>query len=173
MADLEIRGSKQPYHFAEPMPIAKAKEFLKRCTESTYQLAVAGLMTIATELKRSGHEVAACAMIGGSGRRLGSIEAILAAHPAIHTAEGERYRDAIAHACKHRKLPLAIVRQKELPEMAEAALGMSRKYVEEQLLSLGKTVGTPWAEDQKLAALAAWVAMATASRRPRKMAALA
>ena len=171
LADPEIRGAKQPYHAAEPMPMAKAKEFLKRCSDSTYKLAVASVTAAIGELKRNGHEVVSCGMMGGSGRMPDTLEAILASHAAIHTAEGELYRDAIAHACERCKFPLTRVREKEALTVAESALGLTADQITERISALGKTVGSPWAQDQKLAALAAWVAVTNATRLRRKKAA--
>lgn len=173
LADPEIRGSKQPYHSAEPLPTAKAKEFLKRCTDSTFKLAVASLTTMLAELKQNGHVTVGGMMIGASGRMLGSVEEILSSHPAIHTAEGEFYRDAVTHACGHCKLAIGMIRQKEILEVAQTALGFTQDKIEEQIIALGKTVGSPWTQDQKLAALAAWIAVVTAPVKRQKNAASA
>ena len=51
LCDTSIRGSKQPYHTAEPMPLSKAAAFLHRCTVATDGLAVRALQTIAAELE--------------------------------------------------------------------------------------------------------------------------
>jgi hypothetical protein len=171
LADPEIRGSKQPYHSAEPMAMARAKEFLKRCTDSTYKLAVAGVTAAITELKRNEHEVVTCGMLTGSGRMPGSVEAILASHPAIHTAEGELYRDAIGHACDRCKLLLVRIREKDALEWAAVALRTSRVAINSRMSALGKSVGPPWAQDQKLAALAAWVALTEIAGAQRRKAA--
>jgi hypothetical protein len=172
LADAEIRGSKQPYHEAEPMPLVKAKEYLRRCTDSTYKLAVASVMAALGELQQNGHEVVGCGMLTGSGRMPESVEGILASHAAIHTAEGELYRNAIAHACERCKLALTRVREKEAFEIAETALGLTRNQITDRISAMGRTVGPPWTQDQKLAAMAAWVAVSSATGvRRRKIAA--
>lgn len=160
LADPAIRGSKQPFHAAEPMPLPMARVFLRRCEDRTCALAVAAIRDIARALDHRGREVAACALIAGSGRVPDSIDAILASHAAIHTAEGELYRDAIAHACEHCKLPLLRIREKEAMAAAESALGITSAQIQSHLVSMGRAVGAPWTQDQKLAALAAWVALA-------------
>lgn len=89
-----------------------------------------------------------------------SVEAILASHPAIHTAEGELYRNAVAHACERCNLALTRVREKEAFEIAEKSLGLTQKQIADRISALGRTMGPPWAQDQKLAALVAWVTLA-------------
>lgn len=73
-------------------------------------------------------------------RALPPLDAILAAHPLIHTAEGELYRAAIADAC--RAVGLAVVLGAAVAE-----------------LDLEKP-GPPWGKDQRDAAGMAWSALA-------------
>jgi hypothetical protein len=165
LCDPAIPGSKQPFHTAEPMELPKAMAFLKRCEDRSYTLAVDAFKDAAKSLEKRGHVVVACGLMASSGRALPSIEAILASHAAIHSAEGELYRDAIAHACERSRVPLLRIREKEAFAFAEQALGLSAQRIQDRLAAMGRTVGSPWTQDQKLAALAAWVALATVNRK--------
>jgi hypothetical protein len=165
LADPAIAGSKQPFHTAEPMELPKAKAFLKRCKDRSYALAFESLKDVTKSLERRGHVVVACGMMAGSGRVLDSVEAILASHAAIHSAEGELYRDAVAHACERTGIPLLRVREKVAFAAAEEALGLPASRIQDQLAAIGRSVGPPWTQDQKLAALAAWISLATRKRR--------
>ena len=171
LADAEIPGSKQLYHAAEPMPTVEAKRYLRRCIDATYQLAIASLETILHALRHGGNEVIAGAMLAGYGTLPQSVEKILASHPAIHMAEGELYRTAIVRACEACKLPVVRIKEKEVFTLAERAVGLRRKQIEHRIGILGKALGPPWTQDQKLAAVAAWVTLASAKRR-RKAAAV-
>ena len=165
LADSAIPGSKQPFHTAEPMPLPKAKAFLKRCEERSYELAVASVRDVLSSWKKRGREVVACGLIASSGRVPDSIEAILASHAAIHSAEGELYRDAVAYACERCRLPLLRVKLKEVFLAAEASLHKPSAQIRSALASMGREAGPPWAEDQKLAALAAWIALVASGAR--------
>ena len=165
LADPAIAGSKQPFHTAEPMELPKAKAFLKRSKDRTYALAVEALKDVTKSLDKRGHVVVACGMMASSGRVLNSVEAILASHAAIHSAEGELYRDAVAHACERSHVPLLKIREKAAFAAAEEALGLPASRIQDQLAAIGRSVGSPWAQDQKLAALAAWIALASATRK--------
>jgi len=164
-ADPEIPGSKQPFHAAEPMPIVKAEAFLKRCTQSTQLLAIDALRDCIAKLKNDGHEVCACGLLSAAGRVPDSLAAILASHAAIHAAEGEFYRAAVAHACYVLNLPLARVREKEVMDIAAQAIGVTPAAITNKIAALGKQIGPPWSADQKLAALAAWVALVRTDRK--------
>ena len=48
-------------------------------------------------------------------------------------------------------------------EQGEAALGVAPDELRTWLDALRREIGSPWAEDQKLAALAAWIALARSS----------
>jgi hypothetical protein len=165
LCDPTIPGSKQPFHTAEPMDLPKAKAFLKRCEDRSYALAAEAFEGVAKSLEKRGHVLVACGLMASSGRVLPSMEAILASHAAIHSAEGELYRDAIAHACERSGVPLLRIREKDAFPIAEQALGLSASRIQDRLAAMGRTVGSPWTQDQKLAALAAWVALATSTRK--------
>jgi hypothetical protein len=45
-------------------------------------------------------------------------------------------------------------------EQGESALGVARDELRHWIDQLRREVGPPWAQDQKLAALAAWIALA-------------
>lgn len=171
LADARIHGSKQPFHTAEPMPLAKAKAFLKRCESRSYALATESVKSIVKTWEHRGREIVACGLIGASGRVPDSVEAILASHAAIHSAEGELYRDAIAHACERAHLPLLRIKQKEIFSAAAETLGKSTTQIQSALVAMGRDVGPPWGEDQKLAALAAWVALASGTGQAHRKAA--
>jgi hypothetical protein len=84
---------------------------------------------------------------------------ILASHPMIHTAEGEFFRQAFRDACAELKIPVAGVRERELDERANNALGKHAALVKKKISSTGKILGAPWTTDQKAAALAAALAL--------------
>ena len=170
IADAGIPGSKQPFHTAEPMTLPKAKTFLEKCEQRSYALAVEHVSDVLKVWRHRGREIVACGLIAASGRVPDSVEAILASHAAIHSAEGEFYRDAIAHACEHLRLPVLRIKQKEVFSAASAALGKTESQIKAMLASMGRDCGPPWAEDQKLAALAAWVALVTRPSARRKAA---
>jgi len=86
-------------------------------------------------------KAAAVGVIGSASRLPDSLEAILAAHPFVHAAEGELFRRALLDAAGPRGV---------LVPPAAARDAIER---------IAKPIGPPWAQDQKLAAAAAWIAL--------------
>jgi hypothetical protein len=75
---------------------------------------------------------------------------ILGAHPLIHTAEGEFFRQAVRQACESLQMPVTAIRAREIDAGANKANELQRS-----IAGLGRTVGPPWTKDHKTAALAA------------------
>jgi hypothetical protein len=77
-------------------------------------------------------------------------------HPPV--AEGLAVRDALRAAAARCGLALTETDEKSLPEMGPACLGLTTGQVDATLAAFGTAAGRPWRKEQKLAALAAWVA---------------
>jgi hypothetical protein len=158
-ADPAIRGSKQPFHAAESLKLPDAEALIKKCTESTRRLSRQALQTAIGDLRGKGYEVIGCGVILGSGRPLPALEAILASHALLHTAEGEFYRLALVEAGEHCGLAVAGVKEREAYEQAAAQLHISTDELQSRIAALGRGIGPPWTQDQKYAALVGWLAL--------------
>jgi hypothetical protein len=148
IADPHLPGSKQPYHAAAELPFPMAEASLRKALESSRALALDEISTSIEHLRSQGHEVVACGLLLGSGKPLPSLQAILASHPLLHTAEGQMFRDVLSWAARACNLPVTAVPEKQLPPASLSAID-----------SLGKTIGPPWTQDQKYATLAALTAL--------------
>jgi hypothetical protein len=157
IADPKIHGSKQPFHAAEQLEFPDARAYIERCQESTQRLAREAFEAAMDGLRDRRTEVTGCGIILGSGRTLPGLEAILKSHALIHTAEGEFFRNALVEASEHCGLPVLGVKEKELFEQGSAKLGMAKGELERRVQEIGKALGPPWTQDQKYAALAAWM----------------
>jgi hypothetical protein len=162
ICDARIRGSKQPYHAAEPMQFSDAEAFLQRCTQSTSRLATDALRSAVDNLRARGYQTRDFGITLGSGRPLPALKAILASHALIHTAEGEFYRDQLRIAAQQCGLDVLGIKERELYERASAQFRMPLGQLERRVADLGKPLGPPWSQDQKCAALAAWLALSGA-----------
>jgi len=160
LADEKIAGSKQPYHAAEGLPLARAQQLIQRCEEASRRLALDGMRESLGKLRKNDHEVIGCALLLASGRPLGELSDTLASHAKIHTADGEHYRDAIAHASGQCRLRVLKVKEREVLRDLARRLGLSEPDVGRRLGELGRPIGPPWRQDEKLAAAAAWLLLA-------------
>lgn len=155
LCDASIKGSKQPFHEAEPLPFEEGSRFIARCSKATAALADKAIAQIQSEVT----PLAACCILTASGRALPELRAILASHALIHAAEGEFYRDAVAGACTRSNIPAERLRERDIDAAAERLPG-NEAARRQRLAAFGKEVGTPWRQDEKLSALAAWLALA-------------
>jgi len=160
LADPAIPRPVQPYHQAEKLDFPAAQQLIERAIHDAGAMAEQALRATADELRGRGYEVAGCGVLLGSGRPLPALDAILAAHPLIHTAEGELYRGAIAKAAAKLSLRVTAVRERELLAQASKALGLPGGQIEKRIAEMGRALGPPWRQDQKYAALVAWMALA-------------
>jgi hypothetical protein len=156
-------SAKQPYHAAEAMSLPQAEKFIRRSTEDTERLTRRALRALVDELRAKGYQVKGCGLLLGSGRPLGTLATTLASHALIHTAEGNLFREALQHASQHCRLPVTGIRERELYSGAVKTLRMPLGKLQASLAAMGRTVGPPWALDQKHAALAAWLALGSKS----------
>ena len=147
-------GSKQPYHAAESLDPAAAEALLERFRKSTWLLAQRGL----DEITRA-HAIGACGVLLGGGRALPELAKILASHPLLHTAEGVFFRQALIDAGRERGLPVRAVKERDLLDTCAAELKLAPALIDRHLAEWGRALGPPWRQDEKFAALAAWLAL--------------
>lgn len=171
-ADPAIPGSKQPFHAAEGWELTKATKYLQRCAARSKLLARQAFRSVINDLKKRGYEVVGCGVLLGSGRTIPGLASILASHPLIHTAEGEFFRGAVVQAARHCRLPVTGIKERELWARATAGLRRPAAKLQRRVSELGESLGPPWTQDQKFAALVAWLALTAtkpgrASRKPR------
>ena len=159
VVDEKAGGKRQPYHHAKNLALNEAEKYLARCAAESKRLATSSIGGLTEDLQKRGYRLATCAVLAASGRELPSLAEILAAHPLIHTAEGEFFRNAICSACERLRLIVLRVREREVESAAKASLGRSAAAVMKQIANAGKSLGSPWTQDQKNAALAAWMAL--------------
>lgn len=157
--DPKMPGAKQPYHFVRECEVPQAQAHLTECAELAERLAFESIHGIIRELHGIGYRVEASAILLASGRKLPALSEILASHPMLHTAEGVFFRDAFGKGCERANVRARGIRERELEKLATDAFGKRAASVHKQIESAGKTLGPPWTSDQKLAALAAMLAL--------------
>lgn len=155
-----IEGAKQPFHFAEEMPFAAAARHISRCEKSARELSDRGVLSLLDDAMAHGLRVAGSGILQTSGRVLPDLRGILASHALIHAAEGEHFRDALVRASEAAKIPVTRVKERELLETAASELQIVASQLQSTVTEMGRTVGRPWRQDQKLATLMAWLVLA-------------
>lgn len=148
-------GGKQPYHYAAGLSPEKAEQHIARCRVLSESLAQEAIKQASAELSERKYRVTSSAVVMAAGRSLPSLPQILAAHPLIHTAEGEFFRKSVINACQSLSIPVTQIRERELEERAQSACGKKSALVSRRISTMGKSIGPPWTADHKAATLAA------------------
>jgi hypothetical protein len=157
--ELSRETPRQPFHAAEGLPPEEAAALIRRATGETRRLAARAIRDALEELGRGGREVSAAGLLVAAGRPLPGLPEILASHALIHAAEGELFRAALREEGRSCGLSLLEVKEKEAFDRAASALGASVSVLKRRIDEWGRPLGPPWRQDEKLAALVAWLAL--------------
>lgn len=159
--ELSRRTPRQPFHAAEGRPFAAAEALIRRATGEASPLAEEALRSAVARLERNACAPRAAGLIVGAGRPLPDLRRILASHALIHAAEGELFRDVLRQGAARCGLTVVEVPERAMDERAAAALGRPPAELAASLAAWGKALGPPWRQEEKAAALAAWIALAS------------
>jgi hypothetical protein len=154
---------RQPYHTAAKLPGADQLAFVSRIQAEAKRLAVDRIRGLAATLDKQGYELTRSGLLLTSGRPLPALAEILASHSLIHAADGELFRLAIRDASVRLGLECATIKEKDLFDSAARTLALKSGDVPGRLEELGRGLGPPWSQDEKYAALVAWLAAVTPS----------
>jgi hypothetical protein len=161
LTDAGIPSAVQPYHAAAGLAPADAERYIASSTQRAAMSAATALRIIAEQVQKPGCKLSACGLLFASGRPLPALEKILASHAMIHTAEGELFREAVRVAARHYGLRIIAVKESELFPQAAAALLLPQKRIAQHVSNMGRALGPPWRQDERLAAAVAWLALSS------------
>jgi hypothetical protein len=143
LSDPEGRVKKNAYQSARGLEPAAASELVEAAERIAVQQAAAGLKALRDD------DVGSCAVVVGASAEA-PLESILASHALAHAAEGRMYQCALLRGAESLGLEAVAVPKQSIRE----------HELWPRLDDLRRELGPPWAEDQKLAALAAWISLA-------------
>jgi|SRR2546421_9388618 len=152
------RGGNQPYHFAKSLELPEAEKFLEDYFVASKRLALAAVRDLVGGLGGQCRVVGSAVLLA-SGRPLPPLAKILASHALIHAAEGEFFREAFSKACESLDVPVTGFRERDLNASVQTTFGKAATRIGQQISTLGRSLGPPWTQDQKMAALAALVVL--------------
>ena len=163
LRDSKVEGSNQPFHRVgatfpfhrtKPMDLKAGEAFIKRCRNFSQELAGRAL----AEIVSTYGALKTCCVLTGPDRPLPPLSAILASHGLMHAAEREFFREVVREAAEQRGIETIKVKEKDLPALARRLPGTEASR-RDTLKAFGKQIGSPWAQDEKFAAIAAWLGL--------------
>jgi hypothetical protein len=131
----------------------KKVERLKKVIVQAAEHSVTELMK---DVKTGGHRVRRANLVVGSDidpARIGNT------HIRAHALEGRLFRTVLAEALVRHDLPSEILLEREAYQKGAGILKRSEKNIKQTLTQLGRSLDGHWRGDDKLAALAAWLAL--------------
>jgi hypothetical protein len=150
---------RQPYHTAVKRSPAEAPGFIAHVRAEAEHLAYRIIHSVQGNLQKQGYEVKCSGQLLASGKPLPALDRILASHALIHTADGELFREALLLASKRCGLEMLTMKESELLERATHTLHLQPDKLGRRLVDIGRPMGSPWAQDEKFAALIAWLSL--------------
>ena len=166
LSDPAIPESRQPYHSGF----------------GTARTSGAGLRHLVSSVRRFGQRSASSLIriyaaagysLTGAGLVVGSLidpDRIANAHIRIHALEGRLFREVLEQAALKGAVPCWVWRERDLYAAAAEALLQPEQQIRSTVAALGRNLQGAWRAEQKAAAVAAWLVLATRTRpghRPR------
>jgi hypothetical protein len=160
LADPTGRVKRNVFQSSRSLAPAVAAVRVEAARRIAAEQATAALEVVVRDTVDAGAVLRSCAVVVGKFPAAPRLESILASHALAHAAEGELYQRALLDAGAACGLDAVAVPKQSIWDEAESALGVARDELRDQIDGLRRELGPPWAEDQKLAALAGWIALA-------------
>jgi len=151
------------YHTAAEMPLPEAAALVKSAERIVSQEAHRTIEEALEASFSAGRKIVAAGIPAGSTKLPGDLSKILAAHTLIHAAEGHLFSQAIVAACQRCGVHPVTMRLRDIWGKAAAACEMEEKELRDAVDSIRKAVGPPWSADQKIATIAALLALRMAA----------
>jgi len=155
LSDPEIPATQQPYHAAMgklETNAAKLKARLKIVRRLTRQ----SIANVLADCRHRNLKVCGAGLVVGS-----QIDPGLIANPHIraHALEGQLFRTALDAALHAHGIHTVILIERDAYSEAAIKLRKSTDEVQRAIQKLGRSAEGPWRAEQKLACLAAWIAL--------------
>jgi hypothetical protein len=160
LIDARDPDSKHPYHTVEFFSLDAAAARLTEYMRVASAKAYSAINTQCAAMCEQGFRLTSVGILDSSGRKPGSLAAILASHALIHGAEGDHFRNALSAAAELNGLSVYRTPSRTLENQAAERLCLPLPRILDTVNGLGRQVGPPWGADQKKAALLAWSLLA-------------
>jgi hypothetical protein len=158
LSDLDDDDSRQPYHAGLHRGEPVGTVVVRQARRDAEARAASALKELVRTAVRAGAKPRSIGLVVGSDvdpLSLGNL------HIRAHALEGRFYREALEAAAAAAGLPSILLLERDAFEAAAPPLAQAPAEIETALAAMGKAAGRPWRKDERLAALAAWVALAS------------
>jgi hypothetical protein len=156
LSDPKIPESKQPHHAALELPEKEGKAVAKKLERVVARAAKISVKELLKQASAEGHDVRGAGLVVGS---LVDPATLHNEHIRAHGLEGRLFRTVLEDALREREIPCKVLSEKNAYRTASPALQKLPAEAKRMVASLGESHDGTWRVEEKLAALAAWVAL--------------
>lgn len=154
LSDADVPETRQPYHASTGREETDEAKITRR-VKIVERVAAKSVKELVKQISSAGKVLGAGIVVGSL------IEPADIANPHIraHASEGKLFRTVLERALAASGLRSRTIRDREAYKTAANELKFSEVEIKRMLTDMGKPLGRPWGENEKLAALAAWIAL--------------
>jgi hypothetical protein len=156
LSDPKIPQSKQPCHAALDLPAKEGKTLRKKLERIVAGAAKKSVHELLKQASREGHAVVGAGLVVGS---LVDPATLYNEHIRAHGLEGQLFRTVLEDALGEQEIPCQVLLEKTAYITASSALRKSPTDTKQMIAGLGELHEGSWRAEEKLAALAAWMAL--------------
>lgn len=155
LSDPRLPETRQPYHAAMGK-LETDKRKINRRVRVVRHVAQRSIVTLFAGYQREGYQITRAALVVGS-----QVDPTSITNPHIraHAFEGQLYRSVLEEALYKHGISTAVLLERDAYARADAQLKKSSDDVRRAIQNFGRLAQGPWRAEQKLAALAAWLAL--------------
>ena len=147
----------QPYHEVIHLPWESADAKVQKMAKPIRAATSRAMSELARQVRASGYELCGAGIVGGGSQHPAKIGN---PHIRAHAAEGRLFRDILETGAAACGLARRSFSEKDVYQQAASEFRCSVDALRQRVSALGSGVVRPWREDEKLAALAAWIVLA-------------
>ena len=156
LSDPAVPESRQPYHAVMGAPPGGGLRLEKRLVRIVERTTRRSIIALLKDYRRSGHAVRAVGLVVGS---LTDPTTIANDHIRAHALEGRLFRTALERAVRSFRLPCSVLVERDAYAQAATVLRRPVGELKRVVTGLGRVLTGPWRADEKVATLAAWMAL--------------
>jgi hypothetical protein len=155
LSDPRLPETRQPYHAAMGKLETDTTKINRRVSV-VRSIAQQSIATLLASYRQKGYAIRRAAIVVGSQV---DPDSIASAHIRAHAFEGQLFRSVLGEALQACRIRTEILVERNAYAQAAAKLKDSNDNVQRMIRDFGRAAQGPWRAEQKLAALAAWLAL--------------
>lgn len=160
LSDPKIPQSKQPCHAALELPEKEGKRLTKELRDVVASAARKAVEELLLQASAAGYVVRGAGLVVGS---LVDPATLHNEHIRAHGLEGQLFRTVLEDALRKQEIPCEALLEKTAYLAASSTLRKSPAEAKRTIAGLGASHEGSWRAEEKLAALAAWMALCAGS----------